>query len=148
MFGGQRVPDRVDLLLHAARVRAEQRQELTGLLDAALGDEPPRTLRDAEEQEEKGRRRKGLDAEHPPPRDAAQLHAGEQVVREERQQDAQHDVELLDGHQPPRSRAGEISAMYRGETTDAPPTARPPRKRNPRKEYQSQGKALPTAETK
>ena len=48
----------------------------------------------------------------------------------------------------PRNRAGEISAMYRGETTDAPPTASPPRNRKARNEYQSQARALPSAETK
>ncbi len=48
----------------------------------------------------------------------------------------------------PRSLAGEISAMYIGETTEAPPTPIPPKKRNSRNEYQSQANALPTAETK
>ena len=48
----------------------------------------------------------------------------------------------------PRRRAGEISAMYIGETTEAAPTPSPPRKRKTRKEYQPQARALPTAETK
>ena len=48
----------------------------------------------------------------------------------------------------PRSRAGEISAMYMGETTDAPPTPIPPMKRKNSNEYQSQARPLPTAETK
>ncbi len=48
----------------------------------------------------------------------------------------------------PRRRAGEISAMYIGETTDAAPTPRPPRKRKARKDDQLQATALPMAETK
>ena len=48
----------------------------------------------------------------------------------------------------PRNRAGEISAMYSGETTDAPPTATPPRKRKARNEYQSHARALPSEATK
>ena len=34
----------------------------------------------------------------------------------------------------PRLSAGEISAMYIGDTTEAPPTAKPPRKRKNQKE--------------
>ena len=48
----------------------------------------------------------------------------------------------------PRAAAGDISAMYIGETTEAPPIARPPRKRKARKDAQFQGNALPKAETK
>ena len=48
----------------------------------------------------------------------------------------------------PRYRAGDISAMYIGETTEAPPTAMPPMKRKNMNEYQSQANPLPTAETK
>ncbi len=48
----------------------------------------------------------------------------------------------------PRTLAGEISAMYSGETTEAPPTASPPRARKARNEYQSHARALPRAETK
>ena len=48
----------------------------------------------------------------------------------------------------PRSRAGAISAMYIGATTEAPPTARPPRNRKASSEYQFQAVPLPTAETK
>jgi len=48
----------------------------------------------------------------------------------------------------PRTRAGEISAIYMGEMTDAPPTARPPMKRNSPKETIPHARALPTAEVK
>src|SRR5580658_9284694 len=48
----------------------------------------------------------------------------------------------------PRAAAGDISAMYIGETTEAPPIARPPKKRKKRKEPQFQGNALPKDETK
>ena len=48
----------------------------------------------------------------------------------------------------PRSRAGDISAMYMGETTEAPPIARPPMNRKNNNEYQSQAKPQPIAETK
>ncbi len=48
----------------------------------------------------------------------------------------------------PRYRAGEISAMYSGETTEAPPIPRPPRKRKKQKQYQLQGIAQPMAEMK
>ncbi len=48
----------------------------------------------------------------------------------------------------PRRRAGEISAMYMGETTEAPPTPMPPMKRKKRSEAQSQATAHPTADTK
>ena len=48
----------------------------------------------------------------------------------------------------PLSGAGEISAMYIGETTEVPPTPRPPRKRKTRNEVQLQARALPIAETK
>ena len=41
----------------------------------------------------------------------------------------------------PRRRAGEISAMYIGETTEAPPTPMPPTKRKKRNEDQSQASA-------
>lgn len=48
----------------------------------------------------------------------------------------------------PRYRAGEISAVYSGDTTDAPPTASPPSQRKNRNDHQSQANAQPTAETK
>ena len=48
----------------------------------------------------------------------------------------------------PRKRAGEISAMYMGATTDDAPTASPPSHRNIRNEPQCHATALPTAETK
>ena len=48
----------------------------------------------------------------------------------------------------PRIRAGDISAMYIGDTTDAPPIPIPPMKRKNKRECQSHGKALPTADTK
>ncbi len=48
----------------------------------------------------------------------------------------------------PRRGAGEISAMYIGETTDAPPTPMPPMKRKKRSDAQSQATPQPTAETK
>ena len=48
----------------------------------------------------------------------------------------------------PRRRAGAISVMYTGDTTDAPPTAMPPSQRKNSSEYQSQAKAQPTADTR
>ena len=48
----------------------------------------------------------------------------------------------------PRYAAGEISAMYIGETTEAPPIARPPMNRKNRNEAQFHGNAQPSAETK
>src|SRR5512147_1424411 len=48
----------------------------------------------------------------------------------------------------PRYFAGEISAIYIGDTTDAPPTAKPPMNRKNMKENQSQASAQPIAETK
>src|SRR4030042_279026 len=48
----------------------------------------------------------------------------------------------------PRRRAGAISVMYTGDTTDAPPTATPPIQRKNSSAYQSQAKAQPTADTK
>ena len=48
----------------------------------------------------------------------------------------------------PRLFGGAISAVYSGETTEAPPTPIPPRKRKKTKDYQSHGKALPIAETR
>ena len=99
-------------------------------------------------EDEEGRRRERLDAEHQPPRQVPGRRLGDQVVGEERQQDAEDDVELGERHQAPADRAGEISAMYIGETTDAPPTPMPPRKRKNRNEYQSHARLQPSAERK
>ena len=41
----------------------------------------------------------GQDAEHPPPFRRPEVQPRDQVVRQEREQDAEHDVELLDRHQ-------------------------------------------------
>ena len=48
----------------------------------------------------------------------------------------------------PRDCGGAISAIYIGETTEAPPMASPPIKRKRISEIQSQAKPQPTAETK
>jgi hypothetical protein len=48
----------------------------------------------------------------------------------------------------PRSAAGEISAMYMGDTTEAPPTPMPPTKRKSSMDHQSHARAVPTADTK
>src|ERR1017187_487994 len=48
----------------------------------------------------------------------------------------------------PRYLAGAISAMYMGETTEAPPTATPPMKRKVAKDHQPHAREQPIAETK
>src|SRR5574340_1320539 len=48
----------------------------------------------------------------------------------------------------PRQRAGAISAMYMGPSTEEPPMPSPPTKRNNTSEFQPQAKPQPTAEMK
>ncbi len=61
--------------------------------------------------------------------------------------DAQHDVELEEGHETPAPvRRGDLGDIAIGPTTDEAPTANPPTKRKNMNEYQLTITALPTAE--
>ena len=95
--------DFADFVFHVAGVRAATPKHVAGLVHAAFGHQPAWALRRDEQEQEERRRGKGHDAEHPAIVNVAQGFAGDisdHEIREICQQDAQHDVELLERHQP------------------------------------------------
>ena len=69
------------------------------MVASTLPDQPAGAGWRKEEEKEEGRRRECLDAEHPSPFNGPEFEFGDDVVREEGQQDAEDDVELGNGDQ-------------------------------------------------
>ena len=90
------LPDLLQTLLRL-RGAADARQNFQCLLVAALDHEPPRTFRNERQQQQIQQRRKHLYAEHPAP--VVLAHVEQEVVREERGRDADHDHELVERHE-------------------------------------------------
>ena len=122
MLQVERALDVGDLLVDAGAVDSELREDGPRLVDAAPGHEPSGALGRGEQEEEERRRGDDLDPQHPPPFRGPEIHAGDQVVRQERDEDAQHDVELLGRHEtaaePRRGDLGDVQGRDHRRTAD------------------------------
>ena len=129
MLQVERALDVGDLLVDAVAVDAELREDGPRLVDAAPGHEPAGALGRGEQEEEERRRGDDLDAQHPPPFRGPEIHAGDQVVRQERDEDAQHDVELLGRHEaaaePRRGDLGDVQGRDHRRPADGQPAEEP-----------------------
>src|SRR5271157_5137181 len=99
VFQVERSLDFREFLVDAGTVDSDLREDRPRLINPAPGHEPSRALGRGKQEPEKQRRRNNLDPQHPSPFRSTQAHLGDQVVRQERDQNAQHDVELLSRHE-------------------------------------------------
>ncbi len=114
VFQVERSLDVRELLFDAGTVESDLREDRPRLINSAPGHEPSGALGRGKQEKEKQGRRNYLDSQHPAPFRITQIQLGDQVVRQERGENAQHDVELLNCHKTaaqPRRR--DLSDVHR-----------------------------------